>query len=103
MSLNIPSSLEVKPPPHSCFSFDSMLFSASTLADFPTSSRFARSYNFTVPKRQHKTTMHSLYISSARNECTMGRWHAQIDKILYWQFTLIIIWKISFWFVLLVK
>lgn len=50
MSLNIPSSFEVKPPPHSCFSFDSMLFSASTLADFPTSSRFARSCYFRDPQ-----------------------------------------------------
>ena len=49
MSLNIPSSFEVKPPPHSCFSFDNMLFSASTLADFPTSSRFARSCYFRDP------------------------------------------------------
>jgi hypothetical protein len=94
MSLNIPSSLEVKPPPHSCFSFDSMLFSASTLADFPTSSRFARSYDFTVPKHQHKTTMCSLYICNARNEFTMERWGVQIDKIWYWQFMLIVIWKI---------
>lgn len=44
MSLNIPSSFDVNPPPHSCFSFDSMLFSASTLADFPTSKRFAKSF-----------------------------------------------------------
>jgi hypothetical protein len=44
MSLNIPSSFEVKPPPHSCFNFESILFSASTLADLPTKSRLARSY-----------------------------------------------------------
>jgi len=44
MSLNIPSSLDVNPPPHSCFSLDNMLFSASTLADFPTRSLFAKSY-----------------------------------------------------------
>lgn len=43
ISLNIPSSLEVKPPPHSCFNFESMLFSASTLADLPTNKRLARS------------------------------------------------------------
>lgn len=45
ISLNMPSSLEVNPPPHSCFSLDSMLFSASTLADFPTSKRLAKSYS----------------------------------------------------------
>uniref|UniRef100_A0A2M4DJL8 Putative secreted protein n=1 Tax=Anopheles darlingi TaxID=43151 RepID=A0A2M4DJL8_ANODA len=44
ISLNMPSSLDVKPPPHSCFSFDSIDFSASTEADLPTSSRLARSF-----------------------------------------------------------
>lgn len=45
ISLNIPSNLDVNPPPHSCFNLDSMLFSASTLADFPTNNRLAKSYN----------------------------------------------------------
>lgn len=43
MSLNMPSSFDVKPPPHSCFNFDNMLFSASTLADLPTNSLLAKS------------------------------------------------------------
>ena len=63
MSLNIPSNLLVKPAltsmisltmisedqkvltyPHSALSLDSMLFSLSTLADFPTNNLFARSF-----------------------------------------------------------
>ena len=43
MSLNMPSNLDVKPAPHSCFNLLSIDFSASTLADLPRSSRLARS------------------------------------------------------------
>lgn len=48
ISLNMPSSLLVNPGPHSCFSLLNILFSASTLADFPTSSLFARSCQWDV-------------------------------------------------------
>ena len=44
MSLNMPSSLAVKPEPHSAFSFEIIDFSASTEADLSSSSRLDKSF-----------------------------------------------------------